>query len=179
MWIRRRKDVLRPSVTFRAALPAFCRDCRGECGCLRRGLKVTLQPVKIRDDKNKAEVIGWAERVNSRWIAHHGLSENAEAYLNHLRQHDPDRLSKSCRRAHRLVRECKPGEDPKPWFYAALFSLATEAEARQFLADHWFTRVAIPVSAEEAGSDPAHIGGETRVKLDRIRQALRRLEHGD
>jgi hypothetical protein len=127
------------------------------------------------------EVIGWAERVNSRWIAHHGLSENAEAYLSHLRQCDPDRLSKSCQRAHRLVRECKPGEDPKPWFYAALFSLATEGEVRQFLADHWFTRVAGPATTAQAGiqSEPAQVGGETREKLDRIRQALRRLEQED
>jgi hypothetical protein len=140
-----------------------------------------LQPVKFRNDRNNVEVIDWVERVNRRWIAHHGLSENAEAYLSHLRQCDPDRLFQSCHRAHRLVRACEPGEDPKPWFYAALFSLATEGEVRQFLADHWFTRVAGPASTSQSDiqSDPAQIGDETREKLDRIRQALRELEHQD
>ena len=122
--------------------------------------------------------IGWARRVNSRWIAHGGLSGNAARYMEHLGLCDPDRLARSCRRAHRFVRECKAGEDPKPWFYAALFSLATREEACQFLAAHWFTRAANPawVDAGGAGSGPESVGDETLEKLERIRDALRNLE---
>jgi hypothetical protein len=136
-----------------------------------------LGAVKARDERDASDAIAWAQRVNSRWIAHGGLSDNATRYLEHLGQVDPDRLGRSCQRAHRLVRACVPGEDPKPWFYAALFSLATDAEIRRFLVDHWFTRAAHPSStaAVEAESDPGLVGDETQEKLDRIRQALRSL----
>jgi hypothetical protein len=141
-----------------------------------QGLKVTLQPVTSWNNRNAADAIGWAQRVNGRWIAHHGLSEHARAYLDHLTQSDPDRLARSCRRARQLVRQCEPGEDPKPWFYAALFSLANESEVRRFLAAHWFTRATNPSWPAEEESWAGQIGGETWQKLNRIRQALRNLD---
>jgi hypothetical protein len=137
-----------------------------------------LDPVRSRSDQNGVDAVGWARRVNSRWIAHHGLSEDAGAYLAHLDQSDPERLNRSCRRAYRMVRKCEAGEDPKPWFYAALFSLATESEVRQFLRNHWFTRAAHPGWATEGDQmpSPGQVGGRTHEKLFRLRQALRELE---
>lgn len=125
------------------------------------------------------EHVEWARRVNSRWIVHHGLKECAEAYLDHLEAMAPDRLARSCWRAHRLARECEPGEDPKPWFYAGLFSLATPDEAERFLADHWFTASCLPspASAPGSGTTPAGIGPETQAKLERIRDAVAALPH--
>jgi hypothetical protein len=136
-----------------------------------------LEPVRSGNDHNGVDAVAWARRVNSRWIAHHGLSEDAGAYLAHLDRNDPDRLARSCRRAYRLVRHCAPAEDPKPWFYAALFSLATEPEVRQFLRNHWFTRATNPEWAAERDSmpGPGQVGGGTQDKLSRVRQALRDL----
>lgn len=118
----------------------------------------------------------WAKRMNQRWIVHHGLDERAEAYMDHLAKTDPERLQRSCRLAHQLAHQARR-EDPKPWFYAGLFSLATVEEARKFLAHHWFTLSAIP--SLPAGLCPdaptGDIGEDSRNKIARIRQALSRL----
>jgi hypothetical protein len=121
--------------------------------------------------------IGWARRVNARWVVRHGLKECADAYLNQLESTEPERHAGSCKRARLLVRKCLPGEDPKPWFYAGLFSLATLPEAKQFLSDHWFTAACIPsVAATVAkGSAPEQIRTDTRTKIERIREALKSL----
>jgi hypothetical protein len=140
-----------------------------------------MSPVQSSGERNASDPTTWARRVNSRWIAHHGLSETAGAYLDHLDRCDPDRLTRSCRRAHRLVRYCRPGEDPKPWFYAALFSLASDAEIERFLAGHWFTRAALPGRGAEPDPlpGPDGVGEETIEKLDRIRSALVGLRDND
>jgi hypothetical protein len=114
--------------------------------------------------------------VNQRWIVHHGLDERAEAYIDHLAKTDPERLERSCQLAHQLAHQARR-EDPKPWFYAGLFSLATVDEAREFLANHWFTLSAIPSLPVELCADaPAGaIGKASRTKIARIRKALSRL----
>jgi hypothetical protein len=120
---------------------------------------------------------GWARKVNSRWIVHHGLREAAESYLNHLEANDPERLAASCERANRLVHACEAGEDPKPWFYAGLFSLATVDEASHFLAEHWFTTACIPslFGRVEGRAMLQSIGSETQSKIERVRAALSKL----
>jgi hypothetical protein len=130
-----------------------------------------------RDEQDGFDVVSWARRVNSRWIAHHGLSGDAELYMDHLGASDKDRLVRSCRRARKLVGERMGQDDPKPWFYAGLFSLATAEEAGRFLAGRWFTRASIPRigDVENLGEDPDNVKGETRDKVDRIRVALSRL----
>ncbi len=117
--------------------------------------------------------VAWARRVNHRWIVHHGLEENAEAYLNHLQAMDAERLLQSCRRAHRMVHECGMTEDPKPWFYAGLFSLATPPEAATFLKGHWFTAACILSAPAEPGREPVKLDEQTLAKLRRIREALK------
>lgn len=117
--------------------------------------------------------VAWACRLNERWIVHHGLDQRAKAYMDHLSKVDPRRLERSCRLAHHLARQAAP-EDPKPWFYAGLFSLATVEEAREFLANHWFTLSAIPSLPAELcpGTAAGAIGQAARDKIARIRQAL-------
>jgi hypothetical protein len=120
--------------------------------------------------------VAWANRVNGRWIVHHGLDQRARAYMNHLAKVDPERLERSCQFAHQLARQAAH-EDPKPWFYAGLFSLATAEEAKQFLANHWFILSTIQsLTAEPCSATPAgDIGQAARDKISRIRQALSRL----
>jgi len=78
-------------------------------------------------------------RINRRWIVHGGLRDTAAAYLEELREKDPARLRRSCELAMDLVHGESGGLDPKPWFYAGLFSLATADEARRMLASHPLT----------------------------------------
>ena len=117
---------------------------------------------------------GWARRVNGRWMVHHGLKDCADAYLTRIEFLDPERFARSCERARLLVRKCPPGEDPKPWFYAGLFSLATLPEGQQFLSEHWFTAECIPGLAKSLGAEirPAGVGMETEAKAKRIRDAV-------
>jgi hypothetical protein len=117
--------------------------------------------------------VAWATRVNGRWIVHHGLNQRAKAYMDHLAEVDPERLERSCQLAYRLARHAAP-EDPKPWFYAGLFSLATTEEAKEFLAHHWFTLSTLPFLGPELcpATPSGAIGQAARDKICRIRQAL-------
>ena len=90
------------------------------------------------------EDIDWARRVNARWIVREGLRASASGYLDLLASIDPERLSRSCRRARGLTGRFGSTEDPKPWFYAGLFSLATKDEVKHFLTQHHFTLATLP-----------------------------------
>lgn len=68
--------------------------------------------------------LAWVRNANRRWIVHHNLDARSEAYLQHLDKTDPRRLLQSCSNARRMVRERPANDDPKPWFYSGLFSLA-------------------------------------------------------
>jgi hypothetical protein len=67
-----------------------------------------------------------------------------------------------------------PLEDPKPWFYAGLFSLATADEARRFLGTHRVTKALVPAMAddEEVLRWLEAVGPETRDLVKRFRDAL-------
>lgn len=121
--------------------------------------------------------IEWARRVNGRWIVHRGLDQSLTAYLDHLETADPERLARSCRLAHRLVHSVEPTEDPKPWFYGGLFSLATEAEARKFLAGHPLMAAIVPClqSDEHLPAVLKAAGQRTHDKIRRLRETLDRL----
>lgn len=121
--------------------------------------------------------IDWVRHVNGRWIVRESLREDASAFLDSLSATDPDRLRESCRRARSLT-SAHPGEDPKPWFYAGLFSLATEAEAARFLKGHDFTIACIPRIAR-GGLCALRIGEvrpDTADKIQRVRAALESLD---
>ena len=121
--------------------------------------------------------VAWVRDVNSRWIVHRGLNESTEAYLANLEATDQARLITACERAARLIHECGPDEDPKPWFYAGLFSVSTVEEAKKYLTGHWFTAECVPSLAGqlERGTAPEQIGPETEAKIARVRQAVSKL----
>ena len=126
---------------------------------------------------SQSETVAWVREVNSRWIVHHGLKQNAEAYLAHLEANDLARLIAACDRAARLVRTCDPLEDPKPRFYAGLFSVSTVEEAGKYLAGHWFTAACVPSLAGQSRrfSAPEAISPETEAKIARVRKAVSEL----
>jgi hypothetical protein len=110
-----------------------------------------------------------ARTLNQRWLVRGELDRDADDYMRHLESIDPRRLDQSCKNAWRMTELREDTEDPKPWFYAGLFSLATEAETEQFLARHWLTRAA--VSAEAKPRDEK-VSAATAEKLRRLRDAL-------
>jgi hypothetical protein len=124
--------------------------------------------------KELTDPVAWVRRVNGRWIVHETLRQCAADYLDHLERIDPERLARSCRNARHLAEGQGYLEDPKPWFYAGLFSLATIPEAEQFLADHAFTLAAIPSLAESMPKclKRDSVGEETWRKICRIRAAV-------
>ncbi len=126
---------------------------------------------------DRLDHVAWARRVNARWIVRGGLNDSATAYMNHLERIHPERLVRSCRRAHRLVYSMEPLEDPKPWFYGGLFSLATTAEARRFLAEHPFILATIPSLAFDPDLPDVLVSAapETARKIQRLKNALARL----
>lgn len=121
--------------------------------------------------------VDWVRRVNSRWIVHGNLDQTAAAYMDYLAGIDGGRLRRSCRHAHWLVHSMEPAEDPKPWFYGGLFSLATSAEAERFLAPHPFLRSVVPSGAGHQPVDQGleSTGGFTADRILRVRRALARL----
>jgi hypothetical protein len=92
---------------------------------------------------NDTNYIEWAREINTRWICHGRLPEAAAAWTDYLSEVDPARLAQSARRAFRLMMSAGPAVDPKPWFYAGLFSLAEAEERKTWLKDHPFTAAAI------------------------------------
>lgn len=123
---------------------------------------------------SKLPPIEWAERVNRSWFVHGELKEHAKSWIEYLRKLEDGRLLKCCKAAKTMSRIRTPLEDPKPWFYAGLFSQATADEARWFLSQHRVTRATVPAMADDAEValwlDRA--GPETRDVMARIRQAL-------
>jgi hypothetical protein len=130
-----------------------------------------------RPEKIGADYVAWARRRNNRWIVHHGLSKKTDSYLDHLAKTDPQRLSLSCRNAHLLVQKAKPDEDPKPWFYSGVFSLATAAETQRYLAGHWF--LSMTVAPDSAATEPQfsseNVSSTTIDKIKSIREAIAQL----
>ncbi len=115
----------------------------------------------------------WARRVNDRWIVHEDLASHAAAYLDHLERSDPSRLQQSCERARRLLGSAEPMEDPKPWFYSGLFSLARPKERQTFLSAHPFLQTVLKgvPAASLRGA-----GEATWQKIHRLQAALASLE---
>jgi hypothetical protein len=83
-----------------------------------------------------------ARMINRRWIVHGGLADRAEEYLDHLEKHRPETLAEVTAKAVAAAKsESAAGKDPKPAFYAALFSQATHEERNSYLRDHFWTRL--------------------------------------
>ena len=119
----------------------------------------------------------WVKRVNRSWIVRDHLADHAEAWIDHLAALDDGRLHPSCEAARAMCGLRERLEDPKPWFYAGLFSLATAEEARRFLAIHNTTMATVPVMEDDADVNLwlDRVGPETRELLGRLRHGLARI----
>jgi len=128
----------------------------------------------MKDDELKRSV-EWANRINQRWIVHRGLGKRAEDWMTHLAEMDPQRLRKSCETARLMIRSWNEAGDPKPWFYAGLFSTASGAEAEKYLAGHRLTTATVPAMADDPGVRDweASLCPETCDLLLRLRSGLR------
>lgn len=127
---------------------------------------------------NFPDEISWVRGFNARWLVREELRKNAADFLDHLARTDPARLQQSCRRVKLLTDRFGHNEDPKPWFYAALFSLATVPEAEKYLAEHDFTLAAIPRLAKAASDlfSSGRVALTTSEKIFRIRKVLEGLD---
>jgi hypothetical protein len=112
--------------------------------------------------------------VNAQWTVREGLRASAAAYLDRLASIDPERLQRSCCRARRLTDRYGTSEDPKPWFYAGLFSLASGDEVRHFLTEHHFTLATLPGHEDElpAFLGPDGVATSTWEKILHIREGV-------
>lgn len=119
--------------------------------------------------------IEWAGRVNQSWIVRGRLNEHAVEWMKYLMSADDGRLRPSCEAARAMCDLRDPLEDPKPWFYAGLFSLATAEEARRFLETHHVTKAAIPSMQhdETVALWLDRVGPETRELIQRLRDGIR------
>ena len=118
--------------------------------------------------------VDWVRRVNRSWIVHNNLNDQADAWTNYLAELNDPRLDRSCEIARTMCDLRDPLDDPKPWFYAGLFHLATAAEAKRFLDTHRVTKATVPTMADEESVNLwiARISPETRELLERLRVAL-------
>lgn len=118
--------------------------------------------------------VDWVKRINRSWIVHNNLNDRAEAWVNHLAEENDPRLMRSCELARTMCDLREPLDDPKPWFYAGLFHLATAEEALRFLDTHRVTKATVPTMADDESVRLwlNRISEETKFLLDRLRGAL-------
>lgn len=88
--------------------------------------------------------VAWAKRVNRAWIVHNNLDARADAWLDHLEDAADGRLEAASGAARWMCDRRDRSDDPKPWFYAGLFSLATADEAKHFLKPYRVTMATVP-----------------------------------
>lgn len=82
-----------------------------------------------------------ARRINRTWIVRGELSQNTARYLEALEARDPALLREVCARAVAAAQQASQEQrDPKPDFYASLFSRATAEERELYLKEHAWTR---------------------------------------
>ncbi len=111
------------------------------CGLPPPGTRLDFPKGMEHEESEKA--VAKVRRINNRWIVHGKLRDHANAYLDHLERTDPHRLDRSCEIAMELVHQRKWVKDPKPLFYAGLFSLARRREIDRYLGEHTFTRAVL------------------------------------
>ena len=118
--------------------------------------------------------VDWVRRINRSWIVHNNLNDQADAWITYLADLGDGRLNSSCEIARSMCDLRDSLDDPKPWFYAGLFNLATAAEAKRFLETHRVTKATVPtmVDDESVRLWIARISVETRELLERLRNAL-------
>lgn len=133
----------------------------------------------IREMKHHSHLppVEWVNRVNNSWIVRGGLDGRAREWLDYLASLDDGRLLRSCHAARAMCGLRDPLEDPKPWFYAGLFNLATSEEAARYLQPYRITMAALPSMADEENVILwlDRVGDETRDLVLRLREKLRHV----
>lgn len=121
--------------------------------------------------------VDWVKRINRSWIVHHQLDQRAEAWMTYLGEADDGRLEQSCEMARAMCAKRDDLDDPKPWFYAGLFHLASEGEVKRFLDAHRITKATVPSMSEDEGVALwlDRVSQETITLLDRLKNALREV----
>ena len=119
----------------------------------------TLPDLAPLSDEGEAD-LAKVRRVNQSWIVRGQLKETATAWIDHLRLSDPVRLEKSCWLALFLTRYRKNVlRDPKPLFYAGLFTFATRKEIAARLEHHPMTRaICLMLHGDDIGRDDLAYG---------------------
>lgn len=119
--------------------------------------------------------VEWVKLVNNSWIVRGGLDLRAREWLDHLASSGDNRLLDSCHAARAMCGLREPLEDPKPWFYAGLFSLASRAEAARFLRPYRVTMAALPAMTDDENVALwlDQVGDGTRDLVQRLRASLR------
>jgi len=131
------------------------------------------QPASLSDE-GELDLLK-VQRVNQSWIVHGHLRDTAAAWIGHLRQTDPRRLEKSCWLALFLTHYRKSVlRDPKPLFYAGLFSFATREETLRFLAGHPMTRTITLLGLGDA-SGLDELGEEARKLAKGVSEEIRAI----
>ena len=88
-----------------------------------------------------SDSIAQARRINRTWIVRGELAENTALYLDALESKDPETLRIVCELAVIAAKKASHEQrDPKPDFYASLFSRATAEDRDHYLRDHAWTR---------------------------------------
>lgn len=125
--------------------------------------------------------VEWVKRINRTWIVRHHLNRQAESWMDYLAELADGRLARCCEISRVMCDFRPPLHDPKPWFYAGLFHLATATEAQRFLEMHRITKATVPAMVDDESVQLwiDRISPETRALLDRLRQALVQAMGGD
>jgi hypothetical protein len=96
-----------------------------------------------------------ARRINRTWVVRGGLADTTARYLERLEIERPATLLVVCERAIAAARRASAEHrDPKPDFYASLFSRATPAERDEFLGNHLWTRERSVQLAQQEPTEP-------------------------
>lgn len=121
--------------------------------------------------------IEWVKRVNRTWLTKGGINQHADSWMEFLAGNDPARLLLSCENARAMCGIRNPLDDPKPWFYSGLFSLATAEEAKRFISTHRITKASIPSmhDDDEVVLWLDRVGPETKELIERLRAGIARL----
>ncbi len=80
--------------------------------------------------------------------------------------------------ARALTGQAGPGEDPKAWFYAGLFSMAEPVEVAEYLLGHRLitTVLSADPAPESPGRSHLDFAPATRETIRRIRAAIAQLQ---
>lgn len=126
-----------------------------------------------------AAVIERIRKINKTWIVRGGLGEDAANYLDLLEQSDNSRFHFACLltwnvlaylNAHQRMQH----EDPKRYFYPALFYATTTQEQQQFLKKHQFTLAVVRACKErrhpldKKSRFQQDLAPQTRSKLQQV-----------